>query len=63
MVNVLRSKKMMQKTLTITPAMKRSEVVKDLLGYAIRLGGVEEGSRKAQLQQQVTGKRSVRGWK
>ena len=31
MVNVLRSKKMMQKILTINPEMKRSEVVNDLL--------------------------------
>ena len=41
----------MQNTVKIRPEMNKSLIVNVLLVYAIKLGGVEEGNKKEQLQQ------------
>ena len=51
----------MQNTVKIRSEMNKSLIVNVLLVYAIKLGGVEEGSKKQQLQQQVTGNNKTRG--
>ena len=63
MVNVFKSKNITHKIDTIKPHLNKSAVVNDLLVYAIRLGGVEDGNMNAQLQQQVTGNNNVSGLK
>ena len=60
-VNELISKAMMQMTLRMAPEARRFAVVKELEVYAMRLGGVDEGRRKATLQHKVTGTRRVSG--
>ena len=49
MVNVFKSKNITHKIDTIKPHLNKSAVVNDLLVYAIRLGGVEDGNMNAQL--------------
>lgn len=60
-MNVFNSKKIIQNTVKIRPEMNKSLIVNVLLVYAIKLGGVEEGNKKEQLQQQVTGNNKTRG--
>ena len=62
-VNVFKSKNITHNTDTIIPHLNRSAVVNDLLVYAIKFGGVDDGNMKAQLQQQVTGNNNVNGLK
>ena len=52
---------MMHTTDRQSPLRSRSKVVNVLLVYAIKFGGVEDGSKNAQLQQQVTGNSSTSG--
>lgn len=52
----------MQNTVKIRPEMNKSLIVNVLLVYAIKLGGVEEGNKKEQLQQQVTGNNKTSGF-
>ena len=51
----------MQITDKTSPVLNKSAIVNVLLVYAIKFGGVDEGNKNAQLQQQVTGKSRVRG--
>ena len=60
-MNVFNSKKIIQNTVKIRPEMNKSLIVNVLLVYAIKLGGVEEGNKKEQLQQQVTGNNKTSG--
>ena len=60
-MNVFNSKKIIQNTVKIRPEINKSLIVNVLLVYAIKLGGVEEGNKKEQLQQQVTGNNKTRG--